>query len=68
MVKLLIFIVALMVLLLATMETYEHFKFPGNVNGKKPWYTLKSSLPECNFDGSKFIETPCYSPPGRFYD
>ena len=25
-------------------------------------------LPECEFTGEKYVETPCYAPPGVLYD
>ena len=46
----------------------DRFTHPGNVNGPSTWYQLRSTLPECSFDGTGFSETPCYAPPGVGYD
>jgi len=40
---------------------------PGHVEGPNPDNIPENQLPVCNFDGSKFLEEPCYSPPGKVY-
>lgn len=41
---------------------------PGSVIGNNPNNIPKKDLPVCDFDGTKFVEKPCYSPPGTLYD
>ena len=40
----------------------------GSVIGNNPDNIPKQDLPICNFDGSKFLKEPCYSPPGAMYE
>ena len=47
---------------------YEDIRYPGPVQGTKPWYRLKSALPTCNYNGSSFAVTPCYAPPNSHYE
>lgn len=41
---------------------------PGTVIGNNFRGIPESKLPECDFDGSRFLQEPCYSPPGMLYD
>ena len=61
-------IIILLLIALLALFSYEDIHYPGQVEGAKPWYTLKSSLPMCSFNGTKFQVTPCYVPLHVTYD
>lgn len=61
-------VIIILLLAILGLFSYEDIHYPGQVQGTASWYQLKSSLPVCSFNGSKFLETPCYVPPHTAYD
>ena len=66
---LIILVITLALLGISTfiLQNREAADLSGEVIGPNPNNIPKSQLPECNFNGVKFINLPCYSPPGSTY-
>jgi hypothetical protein len=64
-------IIGIIVLLFAIIVGFVFFRpsqeHAGKIIGPNPNNIPKNKLPICDFDGSRFITQPCYSPPGSAY-
>ena len=63
-------IFVLIVLFLATflvLNNRNSGDLSGKVIGPNPSNIPENKLPVCNFDGTRFVEEPCYSPPDAGY-
>lgn len=72
--KHIVFFIALAIcsgICLGVYKMYDRFvlgnDLPGSVIGENPKRIPESKLPICDFTGSRFINTPCYSPHGADY-
>ena len=66
--KYLAIIVGIVIIGIAGILFYEDAKYPGQIEGGHAWYQLKSTLPQCSFNGTAFQQTPCYAPPNSHYE